>query len=201
MSTGTQLNPKQLRFVEEYAKEPNAKAAAIRAGYSEKSAKNQGSRLLTHEGVKEALRARERGALERLEVTAERTLQELAAVAFSNIKDYLEWDKESGALVVKGSKEIPRHLAAAIESIEEQVIESKNKDGSRLYIRTKRKIKLHPKLPALQLLAEYQGLTDTMTPKVTVHLITGIDRTPPAIDVEAEPVVENPSDSRGPEPR
>ena len=59
---------------------------------------------------------------------------------------------------------------------------------------------MYPKLPALQLISEYQGLTDSMAPKVTVHLITGIDRTPPAIDVtpepvtvEAEAVVENPT--------
>ena len=161
--------------------------------------------MLKHDGVAEALQARASTALARLEVTEERTMQELAAVAFSNIKDYLKWDKD-GDLVVKDSADIPDALAAAIESIEEQVKESKNKDGSRLYIRTKRKIKLYPKLPALQLISEYQGLKDSMAPKVTVHLITGIDRTPPAIDVtpepvtvEAEAVVENPPDNRAPE--
>ena len=195
----SKLTPKQELFVREYLVDRNATQAAIRAGYSEKSAHDQGSRLLKHVEVQAALRARGAEALARLEVTEERTMQELAAVAFSNIKDYLKWDKD-GDLVVKDSADIPDALAAAIESVEEQVIESKNKDGSRSYIRTKRKIKLYPKLPALQLISEYQGLTDSMAPKVTVHLITGIDRTPPAIDVtpvpvtvEAEAVVENPT--------
>jgi hypothetical protein len=118
-------------------------------------------------------------------------MQELAAVGFSNIKDYLEWDKDKG-LIVKDSADIPDVLAAAIESIEEQTLESTNKDGSRIYIRTKRKIKLYPKLPALQLISEYQGLTDSMAPKLTVRLITGINRTPlpkpEPVAVEAEPV-------------
>ena len=159
--------------------------------------------MLAHVEVQEALRARARGALARLEVTEERTLQELTAVGFSNIGDYLEWDETAGSLVVKPSAQIPRHLMAAIESVEEQVIESKNKDGSRIYIRTKRKIKLHPKLPALQLISECLGLTDTMAPKVEIHLVTGIDRTPApeAVTVEAEPVVENPSEDRSLEPR
>jgi len=117
-------------------------------------------------------------------------LQELAAIAFSNIEDFVEWDKDAGALVVKASAEIPRHLASAIESIDEQVFKSENKDGSRQYTRSKRKVKLYSKLDALGKLAEYLGLTDSMTPKVTVHLITGINRKlpePPAITVEAEP--------------
>ena len=141
---------------------------------------------LRDEGVKKALQARTTAALAKIEVNEERTLQELAAIAFSNIKDYLEWDKD-GDLVVKDSADIPDALAAAIESIEEQTIESKNKDGSRIYIRTKRKIKLYPKLPALQLVSEYLGLTDSLAPKITVRLITGIVRDPPAITVEAEP--------------
>ena len=206
MLTGTQLNPKQLRFIEEYAKEPNATQAAIKAGYSEKTAKNQGSRLLTHEGVKEALSARARGALERLEVTEDLTLEELAAIAFAKITDFVTWE-EGGEMVVKSSSEIPPHLAAAIKSVEDRVTVSKNTVGSRIYETIKRKITFHPKLDALKLLAEYQGLTDTMTPRVTVHLITGIDRTPlplpepEAVTVEAEPVVENPSEDRSLEPR
>jgi phage terminase small subunit len=35
------LNPRQTRFVKEYAANPNATRAAIRAGYSEKTARSQ----------------------------------------------------------------------------------------------------------------------------------------------------------------
>ncbi len=191
MSTsGQELNARQQAFVREYAKEPNAKAAAIKAGYSKATARQIGSRLLTRVDIKSAIRARTTAALARLEVTEDMVLQELAAIAFSNIEDYVEWDKDAGALVVKSSAEIPRALAAAIESVDEQVMESQNKDGSRFYTRTKRKVKLYPKLEALKLIAEYLGLTDSMAPKITVRLITGIHRTPPeseAVTIEAEP--------------
>jgi len=183
------LNTRQSAFVEAYSAKPNATAAAITAGYSPKSARQQGTCLLAHPAVIEALRARRSAALERLEVTEDLVLRELAAVAFSNLDDFLTWDESAGSLVVKPSAEIPRHIMAALESVEDQTLTSTNKDGTRDYERHKQKVKLYPKLPALQLLAEYLGLTDSMTPKVTVYLKTGIQRRQPEpIPVQAEPI-------------
>lgn len=45
------LNKKQLKFVEEYVATRNAKMSAIAAGYSEKTAESQGSRLLSNAKV------------------------------------------------------------------------------------------------------------------------------------------------------
>lgn len=42
------LTERQRRFAEEYAIDPNATAAARRAGYSERTARAQGQRLLTN---------------------------------------------------------------------------------------------------------------------------------------------------------
>lgn len=47
-----QLNEKQKRFCEEYIKDLNATQSAIRAGYSEKTARAQGCTLLTKINVK-----------------------------------------------------------------------------------------------------------------------------------------------------
>lgn len=49
------LTPKQQRFVEEYLVDLNATQAAVRAGYSEATAKQQGSRLLTNVDVAAAV--------------------------------------------------------------------------------------------------------------------------------------------------
>ncbi len=183
-----ELNNRQSAFVEAYSLKPNATAAAIAAGYSPKSARQQGTCLLAHPSIAEALRVRRREALQRLEVTEDMVLQELAAVAFSNLDDFLEWDESAGSLAVKPSADIPRHLLAALESVEDQTLTSTNKDGSREYSRHKQRVKLYPKLPALQLLAEYLGLTDSMSPKVVVYLKTGINReAPPAVTVTPEP--------------
>ena len=49
------LSPKRQRFVDEYLKDLNATQAAIRAGYSEKSAQTQSSALLLNPMVKKAV--------------------------------------------------------------------------------------------------------------------------------------------------
>lgn len=170
------MTKRQRAFCEAYAVDPNGTQAAITAGYSKPSAASTATRLLKHPKVKKTLQARRAGALARLEVTEDMVLQELAAVAFSNIEDYVTWDAAAGALVVRPSVEIPRHLQAAIESIDEKVLESQNKDGSRLYTRTVRKVKLYSKMDALKTLAEYLGLTDSMAPKVAIFIKTGIER-------------------------
>ena len=182
-----ELNKRQRAFVEAYSVKPNGTAAAISAGYSSKSARQQGTFLLTQPAVIGALQARRSAALAKLEVTEDMVLRELAAVAFSNLADFVEWDEAAGSLVVKPSAAIPRHLLAALESIEDQTTTTTNKDDTRTYERHKQRVKLYPKLPALQLLAEYLGLTDSMAPKVTVYLKTGITREPPpAIPITPE---------------
>jgi hypothetical protein len=49
------LNPKQQRFVAEYLIDLNATQAAVRAGYSAKTARKIGSRLLTKEDIQAAI--------------------------------------------------------------------------------------------------------------------------------------------------
>ena len=51
------LTPKQARFVEEYLIDLNATQAAIRAGYSEKTAYSQGQRLLKKVEIAAAIQA------------------------------------------------------------------------------------------------------------------------------------------------
>ena len=63
------LTLKQARFVEEYLLDLNATQAAIRAGYSEKTAKQQGSRLLTNVDVQAAVAEGHARHQERCEVT------------------------------------------------------------------------------------------------------------------------------------
>lgn len=187
------LNPKQESFLVEYRKDRNATQAAIRAGYSKHSARQTGSRLLALEAVQEALRAKRSEVLAGLEVTEDRLLQELAAIAFSNLRTYCRWT-EGGELEVLASEDIPPELAAAIESVEETTFRSSNKDGSRNYVRVKRKVKLYSKMDALKLLAEYMGLSSELAPKLTVYLKTGIDRRPDPPAAAAGEVIDLPAE-------
>ena len=52
------LNDKQQRFCDEYLIDLNATQAAIRAGYSKKTAYSQGQRLLKHDEAKTYIEAR-----------------------------------------------------------------------------------------------------------------------------------------------
>ena len=73
------LSPKQEVFAKEYAIDRNGKQAAVRAGYSEKSAQMQSSRLLSKAKVKNVIEADQAKHAERCAVTIESLAEELSA--------------------------------------------------------------------------------------------------------------------------
>ncbi|MBN8978916.1 MAG: terminase small subunit [Rhizobiales bacterium] len=89
------LTPKQSRFVEEYLLDMNATQAAIRAGYSQRTAKEQGAQLLTKPAVMAAVDAAKIDRSERTKIDADRVLQEIAVMAFYDPAD-LMIDGEAG---------------------------------------------------------------------------------------------------------
>lgn len=74
------LTPKQQRFVEEYLIDFNATRAAIRAGYSEKTAKDIGCQNLAKLEVAAAIEAGLKDLTKRAELTQEEVLRDLALV-------------------------------------------------------------------------------------------------------------------------
>lgn len=85
------LNEKQARFAAEYIIDLNATRAAVRAGYSEKTAASQGARLLTNVKVQAVIQAAKEERSKRTEITADRVLQELASIGFANKRDVVRW--------------------------------------------------------------------------------------------------------------
>lgn len=81
------LNDKQRLFVSEYMIDLNATQAAIRAGYSEKTAHSQGPRLLDDVGVKAAIEELRAKRSEKTQIDAEWVLRRLAAEAEADIAD------------------------------------------------------------------------------------------------------------------
>ena len=82
MSTnGKQLTTKQAQFVAEYLIDLNATQAAIRAGYSEKTAESQGSRLLSNAKVAAAVAKAQEERAERTEVTQDMVVEGLLKIA------------------------------------------------------------------------------------------------------------------------
>lgn len=138
------LTALQRRFVEEYLKDGNAHGAALRAGYSPKSAKRAGYRLLHKPHIANALR---RNAAQRNPVKKypgrglqRLVLKELARIAFGDLRWLVSWGPEG--LEIKSSDDLADYKVALIAEI------SKTTGGGL-------KIKRQDKLKALELLMKY----------------------------------------------
>lgn len=81
------LTPRQERFVEEYLIDLNATQAAVRAGYSKRTAQEQGSRLLSNVMVQTAVQKRMDARSKRTEITSDAVLGEIMYITMSNLAD------------------------------------------------------------------------------------------------------------------
>ncbi len=106
------LTPKQQRFVEEYLIDLNATQAAIRAGYSEKTAQEQSSRLLSNVMVQEAVQKAKNKLSERTELTVEMVVQGL----LNEAKDLSEGSTQSAR--VSAWAHLGKHLGMFKDKIE-----------------------------------------------------------------------------------
>lgn len=120
------MNDRQARFVEEYLIDLNATQAAIRAGYAAATAGQKGHDLLKKVEISEAIQEAMRQRSERTRVTADRVLEELARIGFSDALNHYEVD-ELGRLVVAGGA--PDGASRAVASVKRKVRTFTDKDG------------------------------------------------------------------------
>lgn len=151
------LTKKQRRFVDEYLIDLNATQAAIRAGYSPKTAQEQSSRLLSNVMVQAAIAERMKDRERRTEITQDKVLNELAKIGFADIRKALRWgsevqivNPETGETAISNGVEliasdlIDDSTAAAVSEI------SQTANGIR--------IKLHDKRAALVDIGRHLGM-------------------------------------------
>jgi len=161
----TELTPKQRAFVREYLIDLNATQAAIRAGYSENTAHAIGHENLSKPEIADAIVSAMELRAKRTDITADRVLQELAKIGFSDIRKAVKWqssliteeDNPDGGdiAVIKtvvtntvqmiASDEIDDDTAACISEV------SQNATGGI-------KIKLHDKRAALVDIGKHLGM-------------------------------------------
>lgn len=103
------LTDKQARFVQEYLKDCNGTQAAIRAGYSEKTAQEQSSRLLSNVMVAAAIKAGQTAVSEKALITAEMVVNGLKGEA-----EYYGEGSSHGARVSAWEK-LGKHLGMFVE--------------------------------------------------------------------------------------
>lgn len=84
------LEPRQQRFVDEYLIDLNATQAAIRAGYSEKTAAVIGCENLIKPNIQAAIVAAQKARAGRTELTADRVVGEVAKILFADPRELVQ---------------------------------------------------------------------------------------------------------------
>lgn len=87
----TGLTPKQAAFVSEYLVDLNATQAAIRAGYSARTANEQAARLLANVSVSAAIATAMAARSERTEITQDMVLERWWAIATADANDVIQF--------------------------------------------------------------------------------------------------------------
>ena len=149
-STAKALNPKQQQFVAEYLVDLNATQAAIRAGYSPKTAGVQGFDLLRKPEIAAAIESLRNEHAKNTGLTVERVLTEVMRLAFFDIRKLT--DAEGNPIPIN---QLDDDTAAAIQGLDLATERSRDEDGSGTVVR---KYKIADKNAALERLFKHLGL-------------------------------------------
>jgi phage terminase small subunit len=142
------------KFVDEYMIDLNATQAAIRAGYSPKTAGAQGSRLLKRVDISAQVAARRKEQSDATGFTAQKVLKELALIGFANMADYMRVGPEG--LPVLDFSALTREQAAVLTEVTVEETQEGPRDNP--YEVRKVKFKLADKRAALVDLGKHLGL-------------------------------------------
>lgn len=149
------MTPKQERFVAEYLVDLNATQAAIRAGFSEKSATAIGAEYLRKPHIAAAVAAKKSVQLANVELTATRVLEEMRRLAFSDVG--VLFDDKGNLRPVHTLSPEDRSAIAGLEVI---IKNAEAGDGKTDKVH---KLKLWDKTRALEMLGRhFKLLTDTI---------------------------------------
>ena len=110
------LTPKQQRFVEEYLIDLNATQAAIRAGYSEKTANEIGAENLAKPSIAKAIQEAQNIRSERTKIDADYVLKRLVEIDQMDVADTM--DDDGNVLPLKDWPKIWRQYISNMESIQ-----------------------------------------------------------------------------------
>jgi phage terminase small subunit len=147
LTTKPKLTTRQALFVSEILVDGNASAAARRAGYSHKTAEEQGHRLSRNVHVAAEIAKRQAKRLAINEVSSERVIAQLAAIAFA---DPLSAFDDAGNLRPLDQIDPATRGALVVE-----VSQGFDQDGNSVQTR---KTKFADKLGALDKLARHLGM-------------------------------------------
>ena len=140
------LTEKQKTFCRQYVFDWNGARAARAAGYSEETAKEQASRLLTKVNIKAYIEHIQRDLAKLAQVSALRNVEELKKLAYTNLSDF-----KDGWMTEKDFQELTEDQKAALSEIQHT---TKNFEGGSEKIV---KFKLHDKMKAIEMINKMLG--------------------------------------------
>lgn len=139
------LTEKQRRFCDEYLIDLNA-TRAYKAAYPsvkrEETAASAAARMLRNVKVAEHIRERMEDRQKRTEITQDRVLRELAAIAFADVTDIVSYNGSN--VVIKPTEELPRETRKIISGIKEGQFGTE--------------VKTYDRIRALELLGKHLGM-------------------------------------------
>lgn len=141
------LTPKQAMFVQEYLVDFNATAAAVRAGYSKKTANRIASENLSKPDIQTAIQAAILERSQRIEITQDRVIRELAKVAFADGTTYARVVGGGSRVELTDTDQLTEDQRGAISCI---------KDGKYGI-----EVNTYDKVRALELLGKHLGVFDS----------------------------------------
>lgn len=159
MAKKAKLTEKQQLFVDEYLIDLNATQAAIRAGYSAKTADVQGSRMLGNVKVQQAIAEQMANRSRRTGINQDRVVLELAKIALVKMTDIVD---SYGRIKETATEDD----LACIESIKYKSSESDTGSSE------EREVKVASKLKALELLGKHLGMwNDKLDVNITQPIV------------------------------
>lgn len=163
------LTPKQERFVSEFMLDLNATQAAIRAGYSAKTARQAGTENLSKPAIAEAVAAAQAARVQRTQVDADWVLRRLHGEAMADLAEIFD-DQGRLRQVSDWPDAWRRGLVVGIESFEEY----EGRGEERTAVGMVRKIKLSDRVKHVELIGRHVDVRAF----VTRHEHTGKDGGP-----------------------
>lgn len=138
------LTPKQNAFVQEYLVDLNATQAAIRAGYKSKTARQIAAQNLSKLNIQTAIEEGMKEREKRTEVTQDMVIQQLAKIAFLDIKDVVTWAEGQG-IKIRDSDEVDGTVLT-------EVSETLSEGG------WTKKVKMSDRMRAIEMLGRHLGM-------------------------------------------
>ena len=159
------LTEKQARFVAEYLVDLNATQAAIRAGYSERTAEVIGYENLRKPQISAAIEQAIQDRQKRTEITQDRVLLELARIAFANGTDFARIVSSPTVTTVVDEEGYTQQVLQPVQRV--KLVDTDRVDPEKRAAIASIKegkfgieVKSYDKIRALELLGQHLGMFD-----------------------------------------